>query len=123
MQTTAELVAGRELDTLIAEKVMDMESAGDDPMLQWGINGPMWKARSGYHWDRLPAFSTDIAAAWQVVEKLGGHLDIIHWADSDTWQVNFGSRDGRRPYTMPQDDWGETAPLAICRAALAAVSR
>ena len=73
----------------------------------------------------VPAYTTDIAAAWQVVEQLHGRLWFeIHCAGGkradDTFEVSV--------YT---DYWeqteptavavAETAPLAICLAALKAV--
>lgn len=102
--------AGRELDALTAEKVMGLRVVrcpdhGD--CIYWHAYGP----------DRpdgqLPEYSTDIAEAWQVVEKLRD-LDPEIWWDVH-WECVFNTNDSRV--------WGtaDTAPEAICRAALAAV--
>lgn len=55
---------------------------------------------------KLPPFSTDMGAAWLVAEKIGiGMLNNVH----GKWEAYVV--DG--PYAD-----AETAPLAICRAAL-----
>lgn len=68
-------------------------------------------------------YSTDIAAAWLVVEKLrdSDQLESIalgNWEDSrwTKWVVTL------RCFADDQDGRGETAPLAICRAALKAAA-
>lgn len=106
-----EMNAGRKLDRLIAARVMGLgraryvrrEPFGSDWMLGTGNNV-------------LPHYSTDIAAAWEVREELfrrGLVYDVtlngrgpvyceVERPDSTVW---FTSE-------------GDTAPLAICRAAL-----
>jgi hypothetical protein len=56
-----ELPAGRELDALVAERVLGLRI--DDAWFQH----PDGRRVSS---DGLPHYSTDIAAAWQVVDKL-----------------------------------------------------
>lgn len=73
---------------------------------------------------RAPAkhYSTDIAAAWTVVEKHG--LGDWNWrvsqTDAGNWfaEVRLGYESS---YSAAFPAWAETAPLAICRAALAAI--
>jgi hypothetical protein len=106
-----ELVAGRELDALVAERVMGwvQEEPQPHPVNSFAIyfGGP-------------PPYSTDIAAAWQVVERMREQEYSIA-LDSDTWlkhpyAVHFiGGNSGCVSCTA------DTAPLAICRAALKAV--
>jgi len=99
---------GRELDALVAEKI-------------FGITKK--------HWDfefTLRHYSTDISAAWEVVEKM---------CDGDKnkfmiYRFGFGPK---KPKIRWRVSWGqgwenllsycdaESAPLAICRAALLAV--
>ena len=112
--------AGEELDELIAEKVMGFiklpfpglpkfQKPTDDGVI------PLYYT---------PKYSTDISAAWEVVEK------ILKMPSSVNIQCDFHS-DGNyfacyiHPY--PRDETklimehAPTAPLAICRAALLAV--
>jgi hypothetical protein len=56
-----------------------------------------------------PDYSTDIAAAWPLVEKL--NLTVEPW--KGIWKVTRWDRDGSGRFAL-----GETAPEAICRAAL-----
>jgi hypothetical protein len=142
---TTSLDEGRELDALIAERVMgyrwcvwpnvesrfldlhwDKERAGSTPLPATGD-----EPTSHYALSTVPCYSTDIAAAWQVVEKIAAR-------NGDTVvSVTHNSRDGERiggeeKYFCTIEDisdgieeWeaeGVTAPLAICRAALKAVA-
>lgn len=100
---SAALEAGRDLDRMVMAGVMGltMSMVGTSEM--------------------VPHYSTDIADAWQVVEAMrerGWHPEIRWISDWDCkakWWVNFG---GHRLY----DATADTAPLAICRAALRAVA-
>lgn len=73
-----------------------------------------------------PEYSTDIAAAWQVVEKMrtdGWRFDLY---DSFAgWRATFGRPGGidrgENMWVLRASDRHETAPEAICRAALAAL--
>lgn len=79
-------------------------------------------ARWGHSWHCLtavPSYATDIAAAWQVVEKMRGDgytFGLWGGADDDPWEADFSDR---------PIDWTQarTAPRAICEAALAAIGR
>lgn len=111
---TIELVAGRELDALVAEKVMGWTRC-DHRDLEDGL---WWCRGDGAHiWPADWTPSTDIAAAWQVVERLVALTN---------WEVQvFAKRHARyvvhaSPFVVTEAD---TAPLAICRAALAALSK
>jgi len=85
---------GRELDALIAEKVMGWS---------WGIIG-----------DLIPAYSTDISAAWEVVEEMGDCLHLRQHGEQGEWEAWFCGYPNSKAH-------GETAPEAICKAALLAV--
>jgi len=92
--------AGPRLDSWIAEKVM----GGDVGLREIGIH----RSQVGYGWSP----SIDIAAAWGVVEKLSG-FSIGKSAGDGTWICScYGAVAG-----------GDTAPLAICRAALKGKNR
>ena len=56
-----------------------------------------------------PEVSTSISAAWEVVEKLRRH--IFQLSDDEGWCCTFSMRFNAK---------ADTAPLAICRAALRA---
>lgn len=96
--------AGRELDALIAEKVMGFTVKGGLPISAWP-----------------PHYSADIAAAWEVVKKMGRHEISIHMrSDSNTDRVT------KRYYIMDYTcrallAEANTAPHAICLAALKAI--
>ena len=123
--------AGKELDHLVATKVM-----GWTEWRRHGLFGlftrdfwvepiafqpPLWmlpQQVSTWH----P--STDLPTAWQVVEemsKLGYNMSLLHRSSKlypDYWDCEFRPKGSRKP---PAYEWvyhQETAPLAICKAAL-----
>jgi ABA sandwich protein len=109
------LPTGRDLDRMIAEKVM-----GDVPGQAM-----------------IAPYSTDIRAAWDVVEKMRPHalhlfapgalINDEFGEYTTSWMAQFvmwGKPNGDRP--VPDNWYGgpafaESAPLAIARAALLAV--
>lgn len=70
--------------------------------------------------DRVPSYTTDIAAAWMVVEKMSG-------GRSDNFSIHrTGGRYGCRfrdieSADKPEFSEADTAPMAICLAALRAL--
>ena len=121
--------AGRELDALVAEKVMgwSYQDFPDGPcphVKHWYATSPCPNDAMDPSWrGRLPCFSTDIAAAWEVVEKDDGwgfDWRLKRWAASSKPWTCIADRitDSRRFYVE-----AVTAPLAICLAALAATGR
>jgi len=118
------LPAGAELDRLVCEKVM----------------GKTYRQMTGFQMQyegMLPwSPSTNIAHAWEVVEHLQAHNPFWQGGDGmggDSWgSVTISPCSAYRPegwhgWTVNFGDdntsaSGETLPLAICRAALAAVS-
>lgn len=95
-----ELKPGRELDALVAEKVFGVD-VGDiyyDSTMQEITNFS------------IPHYSTDISAAWEVVEKFG-RFDLI-LNGSGAWCAEF--------YGSWDRSFGDSAPHAICLAALKA---
>lgn len=101
-----ELKAGRELDVLIAEKIMGLhviQAQNGDFVLDDGRP------------QGLRAYSSDIACAWEVVGKLLEHaytavqIEGLHYHG---YKCTVGVSDG----------FADTAPMAICLAALKAVS-
>ena len=111
-----EMNAGRELDALIAEKVMGLAGVRDGKSWLYGDN---WTYHKKGVLCLVPHYSTQIADAWQVVEKMkehgaDEHNGITIMYDENRWYVEF---------PLPSWEYAEapTAPLAICLAALKAV--
>jgi hypothetical protein len=116
----SELSAGRELDALVAEKVMGYPGAA--------VGG--W---SNPHVTPLP-YSTDIDAAWSVVEHMArdGFAFSLWRSDGNGSRSLAGFNCPLGPcekHGNPYDNWhgsrdirADTVPLAICRAALEAVA-
>lgn len=115
----SEMPAGREMDVMVAKYIMvGMELAS--VMDCFGC--PMV-----YKDDEItccPHYSTDIAAAWEVAERVRltvtpaiGHGWEAAWCNaSGSGERNWvGTTNGRKWH------YGDTAPLAICRAALLAM--
>ena len=104
--------AGREMDALVAEKVMGWD-------ICWAVpykDGTKCPLRS--NGEQVPHYSIDIAAAWGVVGKLLKNR-VLHVCGSvkDGWDVWIPEvATGAAPKTSKCD----TFPLAICRAALKA---
>jgi hypothetical protein len=121
VQVAPEL-SGRELDAAVAEHVMGFTRAPEPPHPtdNRAINGVLYYL-PGTPWDRnqqniVPYFSEDIAAAMQVVEKMRGSNYWFALEQEDDWAAVFYDKDR---VWYPQH--AETAPLAICLAALKAI--
>jgi hypothetical protein len=133
MHTTEQRQAGRELDAEIAEKVMGLDviqitcidHRGAVPDI--GSKSAPYKmsnGKMGVQATRIPGYSTDIAAAWQVAEKLGGYCYL--WRDGGVAPLMF---DGQWECKLRRDNDPDrryyavapTAPLAICLAAIQAI--
>ena len=128
---TDDLPAGRELDALVAEKVMGWQDArAFFPWPESGVmldNYAMMPPHGGAIRDiaHVPCYSTDIAAAWEVVEKLWDEdfhvqFQLVHQVTAGKWRVEFPTR--KVPHHNYVFAHADTASLAICRAALKAVA-
>lgn len=108
--------AGKNFDTWIAKNIFNLEVVDDYSGIHCLADG---------YKTQIPNYSTDISAAWEVVEKMmnkkyryvfRGNFegDGLHWAafDQQEWA------DSNPPW---QSNLCESLPLAICRAALLAV--
>ena len=107
--TTSDLPAGADLDRLVAEKVMGWKPVPctchkDQTKIPGRSNG------DGVHFNP----STNIAHAWEVVARFTPRgVKVMHFEEHGTWAANFGYQ--------AMNSLADTAPLAICRAALEAV--
>lgn len=114
----------KELDSLIAEKVMGGVRK-KEILSVTNIDVSAGSITTGTELE-YPRYSTDIAAAWEVVEKLkmsvyapGAPLANGEYGNSSQkWEAETRSV-GKFDYACWE--YGETAPLAICLTALTAV--
>ena len=134
------LEAGPETDVLMAERVMGWKTLPNPDGSITIYNqadkylGLIWcevdYPDCGPYWQP----STDIAAAWEVIEKLAdeGHCPGLIYDDNGHWALSLeGAQDvpiGPDPqdiatsFFVNADMWCDTAPLTICRAALKVVN-
>ena len=131
--------AGRELDALVAEKVMGIEvqwrpwhdrhgNEGREPyMANASRQGRLARGQPLYSGGAINPYSTDISAAWEVVEKLRKSYRVRIHEFGSGWQASLEIKDGRLRYPIEISHEGDesansdTAPHAICLAALKAV--
>ena len=100
--------AGRELDAMIAEKVMGVEVNWRE-IRRTEAAGGNYRELVG-----TPRYSTDIAAAWEVVTRFANERYYVRLElDADgVWWAQIGSA---------EDAPAKSPPLAICLAALKAM--
>lgn len=123
--------AGRELDALVAEQVMGWERDLNIPINPKYRGIKYWKSPTGMRADinLIPHYSTDIASAWEVVEKaheLTGCTISLHLfgtfervSGMPKYMCKFyGGRIGHPTPELTTKAFGDTPMLAICRAAL-----
>jgi hypothetical protein len=93
------------------DEIRNME-AGDafDKWIATDVMGWVWNGQ----WHP----STDIAAAFEVLNKLGD----VSWSLSPAWSLETGKRIGFSMWLGDASVLADTAPLAICRAVLMAKS-
>ena len=123
--------AGRELDALVAEKVMGKKVRRLSGNLYcWEYDGD-YENLHGLA-QPIPTYSTDISAAWEVVNKLcnwdvddnmlilkGQGPDLENHGDEEAewWEAEINGDF----WGSPANAEAETAPLVICLVALKAV--
>lgn len=122
--------AGREIDDLMATKVLGFRKEISSTMIGYG-GKPVYQYCEGilvrYKGVFLPHYSHDIEAAWEVVKNIVGNkgfkldqfdLSYIHDGENTfAWVCTFDNHGG----SLEDMTDADTAPLAICRAALLAV--
>ncbi len=123
---------GLNMDCMVAEKVMGCHTKKNhkglfDLVIPGGVNSVDWR-RESMTWMGCPDYSTDIKAAWDVVEKIK-HLKPdgererffeMGWT-ADGWWVGWGVSAGIGGYSFYTSIIADTAPEAICLAALKSV--
>lgn len=110
-------MTNRELDGVVAEKIFGWR-AGNDPKQPW-VKG--WFTPDGAWYMGTPSFCDDISAAWLVVEKLREYGFLLESVgDGIHWAVNLMNPPNTNNIRAEIDVIAETAPKAICLAALKA---
>jgi hypothetical protein len=111
----------REIDALVAEKVMGYVSGDWQDSFHGKVSHFKWRdpeKKMLYRENDLPHFSTNIAAAWQLLEKVaqGRECEMIviksSTHTSDYYQCQIQMADDTMVRTAT------TAPMAICLATL-----
>lgn len=125
---------GRELDVLIAEKVMGWTKIqkqtyqfdlGDNEVVRLE-SSKMILGNSPNDWKEtlrpIPNYSTSIPCAWDIVEKIismGLMVDIQTYSKFHQVQLDKATHNEVPPYwTYGESISGETVPHAICLAAI-----
>jgi hypothetical protein len=113
---TDNILLGLELDKAVAEKVMELETSQCTDTRDWYV------FTNDNRSSLMPPYSTQIAAAWQVVEKLaarGQRIELSYDPDANgDWWCCFIW------LSVQEDDnyvggVGDTAAEAICRGVVA----
>lgn len=105
-----EMPAGRELDALVATKIMGWRTAHFDASYGEWLGVPL-----DDYWEDVPRYSTDIAAAWLVVKRMCSFIGV----DDDLWGRFVDEMNTAHDYAI-SDFLSHASPLIICRCALAA---
>lgn len=125
-ESKPEIAPGRQLDILVAEKVMRLEPW---PGFPGAFRAPIILPGQTPKPCAPPEYSTDIAAAWEVVEKLreqGAAFCIEQHPMAEEPTVWFLTDKNMSEGIIPTDHQehisatAATVPLAICLAALKA---
>lgn len=125
---------GRELDALVAEKVMGLRVKRNRITGLMTVDPDSGNTERGLHpvasiVPPLHRYSTDISAAWEVVEKIVSltcdesfHLDSLGF-DGEEWRCILWQINDEKSWSLRVVGEAATAPEAICLAALKAVER
>jgi hypothetical protein len=113
-----DLQAGPELDALVATQVVGWSGV---TVHAWATTG-IPPGEGGLRGVEIPRYSTDLAAAWEVVEFLRKEgFDFDCFCSSTKLQEGWSEAVFTDQIDSVQAK-AETLPLAICRAALLVVS-
>jgi len=117
---TNTLKPGRELDALVAEKVMGLSFKKMGNKYVYQIPCP--EKRKGcavWHGEEVSPYSIDIAAAWEVVEKVKGFL----FSRRKRFKQELSNIFTHNELKISPEEWVFLInPHAICLAALKAVN-
>lgn len=104
----------RSIDALVAEHVMGWENVQAFPIKKPGADWFGYRGKQPA--ELIPSYSTDIKAAWEVVDWFLSYQMQFTLDFDDEWYVDLicSTDDGERGIEI----YAETAPMAICLAAL-----
>lgn len=109
----------RDKDALVAEKVLGCVVLG--PQTKGPVTYLSHYCQDGQHWQpflvKVRHYTTDIAAAWDVVDRMGRCWDFFQQTDG-SWRAKL--TDTARFKLSRVNGEGRTLPEAICLAALRA---
>jgi hypothetical protein len=119
------LTSGKALDIVVAEQVMGWQLEKDEERIK-RLNGYLaydaerrwWRMPTGGWYHKPPDYSSDIAAAWQVVEIMNRQEYRLHLIQSDFENDASFVRDGMNVNCIRE----KSVPEAICKAALQVIS-
>jgi hypothetical protein len=127
-----EMQAGREMDALIAEKVMGFTVKCILGRYQIALFNVGTGEKAPGIFKNLPYYSTNIVAAWNLLEHIKKSVKITVYEPNDTaldyvyMEWYGGQWDMVLGFTPSEDErfygTADTLPLAICRAALKVVT-
>lgn len=106
-----ELAAGRETDALVEARIFGRNVERIEGVPLWvgkTLPGTPYVLKDGREAHSIKPYSTEIAPAWEVVGKLARPLKVV-WTGK-VWVCHV--------FDEPYSHEADTAPLAICRAAL-----
>jgi Phage ABA sandwich domain len=122
-----QLRSGREIDVLVAEQIKGWQIETDEPKLRKlqgyfsrGEERRWWRAPEGGWYYNPPSYSSDITAAWQIVESMNSRGQFLFLSQNyEEYNVAFDE-----PRTISPDYISEkSVALAICKAALVVAER
>ena len=121
------LSTGREIDVLVAEQIMGWQIETDEPKLT-KLQGYFsrdeerrwWRApEGGWYYDPL-SYSSDLAAAWRIVESMNSRGQFLFLSQNyEEYNVAFHEQRTISPDYISE----KSVALAICKAALVVAER
>jgi hypothetical protein len=111
------VLPGRDLDALVAEKVMGWKWNDESAWL----GDSKWSRTHGDPWNFLPHYSTDIAAAWDIRDKVAAGIFSTRHFFSEECQRLVSDQAGVQLLIHHSEVILRIQPHQICLAALRAV--
>lgn len=111
--------AGRSMDALVAKHVfgcsVNLDFESEEPYCD--CRGEMYGAHGDTDWNWTRKYSTDISAAWEVVDKFYS-FRVCRYSGGERYNAYCVRYSDGREYEIDGSADADTPSLAICRAAL-----